>query len=235
LHRLDLIADGLQQLNADIILLQEVFAQVPVGIHTGKYLAKALGLSLSFIPARKKLRMLGDKPTLCYSGLAVLSKSKPFNTHPIRLPMDERDGERIGQMTNLHMFGLNLQIGNVHLSHLNDADALRRQQLETMVKAMDRNADISILGGDMNAPQGSDVFQGAPGYVSPNFTEKIPFSSLNPVNGYGTDIGIIDHLFLKTRKKILAINARIALDTPDTQTGLYPSDHKAVVMDVQFS
>lgn len=230
-RRLPLMIAGLERLQADVILLQEVFAQAPTGMHVGERLADALGMVLSYVPARTKVRKLNSVPILSHSGLGVLSKSPIMKSHSIRLPQDERDGERLGQCVTLNARGVKMQIGNVHLTHLADCDGLRRQQLQAVVAALDDDADLTLIGGDMNAPVGHSIFEVLEGFGAPCFTAGLPTSSLNPVNGEEIATGVIDHVFARIKPgRDIAWHARLALDDRDLKTGLYPSDHKALVV-----
>lgn len=230
-RRLPLMVAGLESLQADVILLQEVFAQAPTGMHAGERLADALSMSLSYVPARKKLRKLNGSPILSHSGLGILSKSPILKSRSVRLPQDDRDGERLGQCVTLNVRGVNLQIGNIHLTHLPDCDALRRQQLQTVVNELNDDADLTIVGGDMNAPYGHSIFEVLEGFSTPCFAGGLPTSSLNPMDGGELTAGVVDHVFARPAPGCdIAWHARLALDDRDVQTGLYPSDHKALVV-----
>lgn len=235
-RRLPLMIDGLAALKADIILLQEVFAQSPTGLHVGQRLASALGMDMHFVPARKKIRSLNGAPILCHSGLAVLSQAQIRDGHAVRLPMDERDGERIGQRVSLTLRGIDVCVGNMHLTHLPNADALRRRQLQTMLKACGETADLTVLGGDMNAPQGHALFKVLEGFVPLECRDAESASSLNPMADGSPPPGIIDHLFLRRNQGgDVSAKARLALHEGDARTGRYPSDHKAVVANLILS
>jgi endonuclease/exonuclease/phosphatase family metal-dependent hydrolase len=228
--------DGLAALKADVILLQEVFAQSPTGLHVGQRLATALAMDMHFVPARQKLRTLNGSPILCHSGLAVLSKTPIHDGHAVRLPMDERDGERIGQRVSLTLRGIDVCVGNMHLTHLTDAHALRRKQLQAMLKACGERADLTVLGGDMNAPQGHALFKVLEGFVPLDHSDVEPASSLNPVADTSPPPGIIDHLFIRRNQGgDVSAKAHLALHEGDARTGRYPSDHKAVVANLSLS
>ena len=237
-QRLQLIAAGLEVLGADIILLQEVFAEASTGLHVGEHLGNELGLHMSFAPMREKTREREGVPMLCYSGLAVLSRTAILGSRIMRLPMDERDGERVGQVVKIKMNGMCLEIGNVHLTHLDDADDLRREQINLVTQGLDRTADLVILGGDMNAAQGHAIFQGLTGFNTPTFTDPAPLTTLNPINGQqpGSGPSIIDHIFVHAGGgRDLVARARTALDAADQNSGVYASDHMAVVVDVTLN
>lgn len=232
-RRLPLMIDGLASLKADVILLQEVFAQSPAGMHVGRRLASALSMDMHFVAARQKVRLLNGAAVLGHSGLAVLSKTPIHDGKAVKLPMDDRDGERIGQRVLLTIRGLDVIVGNMHLTHLPDADALRRKQLQTMLWGCDEAADLTVLGGDMNAPRCNGMFQILEGFVAPDFSSVEQASSINPITGSSSVPGIIDHLYLRGHKGgEIKAKAHLALHEPHARTGRYPSDHKAVVVNV---
>lgn len=229
--RLPLMVDGLRPLGADVILLQEVFAEAPSGFHVGAHVADALGMHLSFLPARKKLRTYQGAPTLCHSGLAVLSVAPPLGQQAVRLPIDERDGERLGQIVKLDWGGLSIQLGNVHLTHLADADDLRRRQLQEVLVHLGDTADLSIIGGDMNAPLGHPLFDVMGGFRVSHW-QGVPQGTLNPVDGEA-GAGIIDHIYVRADEVLhVDMTSRPALCDQDCHSGLYPSDHRAVVSEI---
>lgn len=228
--RLRLMGAGLKALGADVVLLQEVFAQAPEGLNVARRLARETNMNYAFVPAREKIRKMDGMPILSQSGLAVLSRWPITNSRAVRLPMDERDGQRIAQVVEVVHEELVWRFGNVHLTHLSDRDDLRRAQLERLASAMGEGGDVRVIGGDMNAPAGHRVFDVLNGYRSSSFVGAPPPSTLNPVNGGKPSLGIIDHLFIATRPECMAkMQVRPALHEPDPRTGHYASDHMAVV------
>lgn len=234
-RRLPLMIKGLAELQADVILLQEVFAQAPLGMHVGQRLADALDMEMHFVAARKKLRRLNGAPVLCHSGLAVLSKIPIRSAQTIKLPTDERDGERVGQCVTFTFQGRNITLGNMHLTHLPGADDLRRKQLRVMLKACSTTANMTLIGGDMNAPQGHELFDTLEGFVVPDFGDAPQPTSLNPMPGCEEKSGVIDHIFVRGHAGgKVTCKARVALNERDDRTGLYPSDHMAVVVNLML-
>ena len=60
--------------------------------------------------------------------------------------------------------------------------------------------------------------------------ERFPASSLNPMNGYEPTAGVVDHVFVRPALGLdVRWDARFELYDRDVHTGLYPSDHKALV------
>jgi len=240
-RRLPLMVAGLADLDADVILLQEVFAQIPRGLNVAQRLANELNMDFAYSPARKKIRLLGDAPLLCHSGLAVLVKGSVKKYETVCLPEDARDGERLGQWVSVKTGDISVLIGNVHLTHLKDEDQLREKQLQTLVHHRETQGrhDVCILGGDMNLKANHPIFHRlhkTNGLHPIAFTQDhSPRTSLNPIDGNDVDAGVIDHIFVKAdQKTIVAAHARPALNKPDGQKGIYPSDHMAIVANIEL-
>ncbi len=234
-NRLPSMVAGLRALGADAILLQEVFAEVPSGLDVSAHLAGALGMNTVYAPARKKLRKLNDVPVLSHSGLAVLARG-PIGAHEsVHLPDDERDGERLGQMVQVKVRGVDVVIGNVHLSHLPGQDNLRRRQLACLADNLKRFAGgkLCFAGGDMNAPAGHDIFNALDDFTPLAVSEDGMRTTLNPVGGKQPQTGIIDHLFVSDPNgRVREARVQVALHQPDGVHGVFPSDHRAVIADV---
>ena len=234
-NRLPSMVAGLRALGADVILLQEVFAEAPSGLDVSAHLAGALGMNTVYAPARKKLRKLNDVPVLSHSGLAVLARG-PIGAHEsVQLPDDERDGERLGQMVQVKVRGVDVVIGNVHLSHLPGQDDLRRRQLVYLAEHLKRFGGdmLRFAGGDMNAPAGHDIFDVLDGFTPLSVPGDGMRTTLNPVGGKPLQAGIIDHLFVSDPNgRVRETHVQVALHQPDGVHGVFPSDHRAVVADV---
>lgn len=238
-HRLTLMSAGLKTVDADAILLQEVFLEIPTGLNVAGRLAERLDMDVAFVPARKKLRTMNGTTVLSFSGLAVLTREPIQKCEQIRLPDDPRDGERLGQMVSVTIKGLDVLFANVHLSHLPNEDDLRRRQLDTMVTTLDGadDCDVAILGGDMNLAHDHDLLENLKndhGFQCAAY-DVLPESTLNPVDAESSILGVIDHLFIKAGcVNPSRIYARTALNHKDITCGYYPSDHMAVVADIDI-
>jgi endonuclease/exonuclease/phosphatase family metal-dependent hydrolase len=152
-RRLELMSQGLRQIEPDILLLQEVVVTPDRRLDTAGHLAAALGHSCLFVPARRKLRDIEGTTADCYSGLAVLSRYPIRPRETLRLSDDPRDGARHCQLVAVDLAGCRLLVANTHLTHLPDHDELRKTQLREIVEGMRRLAAATpaILGGDLNA------------------------------------------------------------------------------------
>jgi len=236
-RRLALMSAGLKAVDADAILLQEVFWEPPTGLNVAGRLADSLGMDVAFVPARKKLRTMNGSPVLGFSGLAVLTREPIQGGEQIRLPEDPRDGERMGQLVTATIKGLDVVFANVHLSHLPNEDGLRQRQLDTVAAALDSFAgcDVTVLGGDMNLEHGHGLLENLKndhGFQCAAY-DVLPKSTLNPVDAESPSLGVVDHLFVRAgRVAPLRISARTALSHKDVTCEYYPSDHMAVVANI---
>ena len=223
-QRLAAMARGLTPLSPDIILLQEVFSNRDGSDNTARFLGKELNLACAHHPARTKTRRLGDEQVLCSSGLAILSRYPIVWSERILLPGDARDGERIAQFCEISIERMRLLVVNLHLSHLEFADNLRRRQFDCIVgRAVEAwNHDHILLGGDFNADADAALFE---------LFHDYPM--LLPMRAWSADpIGLgVDHLFAIRRRHaapLLLSSASATLDQPDEQTGVLASDHVGV-------
>lgn len=237
-RRLALMSVGLKALSADIILAQEVFSELPNGQDVARAFADALEMNVAHAPARKKLRSLNGAPTLSCSGLAVLTRGAVRDHHIVRLPEDPRDGERLGQVVSTTIDKQDVLVANVHLSHLAGEDGLRQRQLDTLMGRMAQACehDVMVLGGDMNMTAEQPALAALHtkrGFLCVGHDGRVT-TTLNPVGGDAVEMGVIDHVFVKAGGGCRII-ARTALDARDDVTGLFPSDHMAVVVDIELN
>lgn len=232
--RLALMTSGLRELDPDIVLLQEVFAEVPSGLNVADHLADELDLQAAFVPARKKLREFQSNPVLCHSGLAVLTRGDILDNAKLNLPQDERDGERLAQFVSLRIDGVTVLIANTHLTHLGDAGDLRAQELDVLSAHLNDcpGHDVVVVGGDMNADETDAIFDVLDGFTSYPIASSP--TTLNPVNGKAPKLGLIDHLFVSAKDVAIKGQAGLSMDGKDETAGVFPSDHKAVVLDLSI-
>jgi len=233
--RVQAIAEGLKALDADIVLLQEVFASADGAIHTGEAVRERLRLPHVHAPARRKARALAGHDLESTSGLSVLTRLPVTEDDVLALPSDPADGERIAQIVTLDWNGGPLVVVNTHLTHLAGADALRIRQLAAIAEAVPEGVP-AIMGGDMNAEPDDAPIRwlhedsgltvadawGAAGGPQPTLTatDRTTLSE-----------GCIDYLFALARDGSAALaitEAGRVLDTPDPATGTMPSDHAGV-------
>lgn len=232
-RRLDLMIDGLGELQPDIVLLQEVFASDD-GLHdTALRISNALSMACVRAPSRAKNRMVDGRSIPSTSGLATLSRHPATQAHILPLPADREDGERIAHVARLSLEGHSIWVANLHLSHLPDAAALRRDQLTVVLKSVVAmaHADLFVVGGDFNASLESKE-------LSPFL--RSPWELNNPFHGqvkytHCADDGRvmdIDHILTGNCGSWRVTNASTAMNISDCDTSMPPSDHAAVVVDL---
>ncbi|MEM9744812.1 MAG: endonuclease/exonuclease/phosphatase family protein [Pseudomonadota bacterium] len=246
--RLALMSRELARLDADVLCLQECFAVCADddacmdGVHriadTGKTLAEALGMRLFHAPAREKQRTANGDRVRSTSGLVLLLRSQMAVgvAEVLDLLLDPRDGDRIAQSVTVRLPGAPaLRIVNLHLTHLRDRDDLRPLQLDAVLARWDPTDVPVLLAGDFNA-----TFDSAPlsalrdrtdldiGPVSP---ERWPTTMM-----LGPSSRAIDHVLLLrgAHDSTLRIqDRRRVLDCADS-TGLFPSDHAGVLVELEM-
>lgn len=169
-RRLELMAEALLPLEADVICLQESFAAH--GFDTANHLAQALGLYAYARPGRRKRRLLQGVERPSTSGLAMLTSKPLAREAALSLESDAEDGERIAQAGDISFGAASVRIVNLHLTHLRDAQILRARQLEASLEwaLTDWNGDL-VLAGDLNAsrqaPELAALRQARPGPQGP--------------------------------------------------------------------
>jgi endonuclease/exonuclease/phosphatase family metal-dependent hydrolase len=227
--RMHTLADQLKKLTPHIIACQECFLAKDETVDTLRFLAVELDMYYYFTLARLKERILNGKPVLSYSGLGVLSAFRLELLEEFTLPTHDDDGERKVQQLEIKLSdNKKLLLTNVHLTHLHNATHLRKEQIELIAKktALEGYAH-NFVCGDFNAAAESE--------------ELGLFKSLtNAINCYDTGGGLqppatminesaecIDHIFSLPAIQADALLTRsgVVLDTPDPETGVYPSDH----------
>lgn len=234
-RRVEAMAQGLAALQADVIALQEDLRTADGLTHTARALARALGMQLSWVPARPKQRRVGLRRTLTTSGLAVISRQPVLEQRVLALQEDARDGERVAQCVRLPGPAGDWWLVNLHLTHLGDRADLRRQQLEAVLRMMDEVAcaQAVVLCGDFNAgPDDAeiagpllrgalrDAFAGMPKVThvdAAGIERNLDHILFRPAEGWAVDVG----------------SATVVLDRPD-RTGVWPSDHRGVSADLLF-
>lgn len=146
--RLDVMAEVAIEVAPDIVLLQEAF--VGGGADTAARLAEALGLRSLAAPARAKPRLQEDGSMVdSTNGLAILCRREASEHRVIALPPHPDDPDRIALVARID----GVTVVNLHLTHLSDGDALRRDQILHLLDHLDPAAP-TILGGDLNAEAG---------------------------------------------------------------------------------
>lgn len=151
--RLELMAQGLQQLQPDIICLQESLRTLDRQMDTADYLGRKLGFEVLFGPGRLKTRTIEGEEHDCYSGLAILSRDNAVKYQLVQLPACPADTDRTALSALFDWNGLPLLITNTHLTHIPGKDALREKQLEAaLTSACELYSKISKGAAAINQP-----------------------------------------------------------------------------------
>jgi endonuclease/exonuclease/phosphatase family metal-dependent hydrolase len=213
-RRLVAMAEGLRAENPDIVLLQEALRAPEVRLDTAAYLAETLGMDYVAWHGRHKRRMIEGQEFDCTSGVAILSRVPIVASRIIALPSNPADGERAA---------LSVRIGQVeyvslHLTHLADGAALRRIQLETILRQIDNGP--ALLGGDFNAEPASILFDG------------LPMADCRTLAGIGAvptcECRCIDHVMAVGWSPVID-DVRLVLT--EAADGIVPSDHAGLAAD----
>jgi endonuclease/exonuclease/phosphatase family metal-dependent hydrolase len=220
--RLQLLGSGLGALDADVILLQEAF--VGGAADTARALGNELGMRVEYTSARRKMRPLEAELVESESGMAVLSRIPMVGVQAVPLPSDPRDGERVAQLIVL---AAQVVIGNVHLTHLRGAAALRQQQLDVMLRLIEAdNHQQCLLGGDFNAELADfrfkrwdvlDLYRAGGGAMPCATVGERCIDHVLSLSGAGAH-------------HARASGARLVL--AESVDGVFPSDHRGVSVDI---
>ncbi len=225
-HRLALMAQALGELAPDVVCLQESFKAE--GFDTAAHLGKALGLHVSIEPARHKVRLHEGRPLASASGLAILSRAAPQARGRIALPVSPADGDRIAQWIQA---APDLRILNLHLTHFlgPEASHLRGRQLAHAL-AEAASPGIGLLAvGDFNAPATAPELAAVAAALDPAAPPTLQGERAGPTE---RETPAIDHAVLVEAGPWRIARRFRALDRPDAN-GWFPSDHAAVVADLE--
>jgi len=222
-RRLSLMGSGLAGLAPDLVALQEVFIAPALGGNTARFLAAALEMQAAVLPLRRKERRLADigQGVDSWSGLAILSRWPILSQRAIPLPSDPRDGERAALAVEIDCAGRRIWVIALHLTHLTDGEALRREQWEHVVAAA---ADFPtvLVAGDFNAS--ADLFGVEERFIDcRRHLGQGPRSTL--IGGGPGDC--IDHILFSRDGELTPVRCQEAM----TDAAQAASDHCAVVAD----
>lgn len=235
--RLALMARELAALAPDVVLLQEVFVAPEIGADTGSHLAAALAMERAYAPAREKPRQIEGRRVNSQSGLATLSRWPIVQASVLSLAADARDGERIAQFVKIAVAGEPVLFVNLHLTHLEDANALRQEQLRQILDHLASldPPDTVVVAGDFNAPPDSAPLRWLcerSGFAVHNRIVDSPGQAWRPtklLSSSGREPRCIDYIFSLGDARWPAaeqISLERVLDRP--AAGLLPSDHAGV-------
>ena len=223
--RLTEMAAGLVALAPDIVALQEVFAAPKAGHHTAAHLAQALDMTATALPLRHKSRKVDGHAVESTSGLAVLSRLPVRSQRAVMFTGDHRDGDRAALIVDLDIDGQTTTVACLHLTHLEDADRLRRQQWREAEAALSGCANV-LVAGDFNAP--IEVFDLAGGRLADSRQACGEPARSTVIDGPPQ---CIDHVLFASAGAWRPTRWATALAEPGPRTGVTASDHLAVVVD----
>jgi len=236
--RIRLLARRLRDLAPDIVLAQEVFASEDGRYDTAADIAGALGLALATAPARRKPRSVDGTSLMSTSGLAVFSRLPIVSGEAVPLPTSDADGGRVVQIVRVRTGVRTLRLINLHLSFLGGAegDAMRTRQWQAVEDRLTEHNLPTLVAGDFNAAptaplmrmlMGDSRFDFGPGIAASPSTS---FGGLLPGAGAGE---VLDYVF-SADPAIRILSRDVALREIDPALATAPSDHAAVVVDVEF-
>jgi endonuclease/exonuclease/phosphatase family metal-dependent hydrolase len=232
------MAQQLQAMAPDVVLLQEVFTSLDGRWHTARDLARALGMQWAFAPARPKLRCCDGVWTDSHSGMAVLSRGPIQTEHVVVLPTSVADGGRVAQWCDVNLNGQALRLANVHLSHLlpeQGGAELRQQQLRHVL-CLSELQDFhvpALVCGDFNAslqsPELSPFMAPVGDWCDAHRTAGAPRKCTHvTVDGEGFDL---DHVLFHCKSALHWRAASVVMQGPSAPGGVPPSDHAGVCVD----
>ncbi|MEL7109707.1 MAG: endonuclease/exonuclease/phosphatase family protein [Pseudomonadota bacterium] len=240
-ERLNWMGQGLKALAPDVVCLQEAFDCPERDADTARELSSVLGMQAEVLPARQKLRLFeGDRRT-SRSNLAILAKRPMTRLEDTKLPGHAADNDRWAMQVNIPTgAGARLRIINTHFTHLRDqaGPLVRAAQAERVASLTDLQAfETVILCGDFNDEWDSPSLK--PLSVRPwlepqddeggaTFIGASPDSPVSPRR--------LDHIQVASAPsdEITVRNRSRALAMPVGPNNEYPSDHAALVIDLEI-
>jgi endonuclease/exonuclease/phosphatase family metal-dependent hydrolase len=193
---------------------------------------------------RFKTRICEGRAVAGWSGLALLSRESWVEQDVLHLPSDERDGERIALIGVTFYEDRQVILANTHLTHLRDADDLRRTQLETVLAhpLLNQPGSLRLLCGDLNTTADGPVLSPfLDGSRTPRLRDTYtlgggsePRGTLAPLPGDPDPsqrpcIDFILALEDGDGAPLAFQDSRIVLNRPRPNTEIYPSDHFGVM------
>jgi endonuclease/exonuclease/phosphatase family metal-dependent hydrolase len=237
----------LGSLGADVVCLQEVYADAAAGDDQAHDLAAALGLHLA--------RTCDREGRALSFGTAILSRWPLADIVTVRLPRhDGGPSARAAVVARVERPGSAFSLASVHLTWQYHASRERERQLDVIVAELARRQRDDgldhppVLAGDLNAVPESDEVRRLTGLAEPYQPDLVftdcwaavgdgPGHTWTRDNPHTADAQFprrrLDHVLVGwPRPKPLANPLRASLAGIDEVDGVVPSDHYAVVVDL---
>lgn len=200
------IVDVLEELNADIVVLQEADRRVGAraGVLSRGRLARDLGYELADLSVRPKSHGWHGNAVLHRNGMQIAK------TDRIDIPTVEARGAVSVRFSNpdIEIIG----------AHLGLTPGMRRKQMAALSARIKNTAHPVVIAGDFNEwKQNISVFDGIGEMVTPGLS----FRASRPVAALDRFVlkGPVSHIFSYVHKSDLAMRA---------------SDHLPVIMDIEL-
>lgn len=244
-RRLPKIVSGLQQLDPDIVCLQEAFQCEGAGADTSAKIAEALAMHVFDLKARYKKRAFKGKERHSYSNLAMIVSPSFSQETDIKLPSHEKDDDRWAMTvketaTNYPI----IKVTNTHLTHVRDAEGVRLRALQAeVVKSISKPQEncLSIVCGDFNALwESADLspLSQLDDLVTP-MERDLKGSMIGPKYNSSRVSPRIDFVFVRCGQdlvdRVRVVREFVAMDETFGKENLNPSDHAAVVVDLEVT
>lgn len=244
-RRLELMANQLRTLEPDLLCLQEVLQTGDKKLDTADFLAKNLTLERVFSPARLKKRDVENVKKKCYSGLAILS-AHPIIDHQIDILTGiPEDPDRIALTAKVEVEGAPILLTNLHLTHIENADNTRLNQLRESFEAVKKQATGIpwFCCGDLNCyldkARLKELQQLTGLHIEDCYLTgggQLPGATLiDPrTRNWARRIDYILNLTQQGSPQISCRNSSVVLDSWDAE-GVSASDHYGVMTDIIIS
>jgi endonuclease/exonuclease/phosphatase family metal-dependent hydrolase len=239
--RLAWLVEEVRRLRPDVLLCQEVFREEGGERDTLEALKRGLGLQAAWAPARHKQRACEGQEVTGWSGMALLSRHPWAYVDALELPADGRDGERVAQVGLLEFGEQSVVFANVHLTHLRDADSLRKCQLQTVLShpLLKMRQALRLIGGDFNARHdgpllGEFLASAAAGSLLDSYVagrgapERETLAPREQSGGARPCVDFILSLAEDAESHPVFRSSAVVLKNPDPKTKTLPSDHYGV-------
>ena len=238
--RISWLVEEVSKLRPDVLACQEVFREAEGDRDSLEALGRGLGMHAAWAPARFKQRCSEGDPVEGWSGMALFSRRPWTYVDVVDLPSDPRDGDRVAQVGLLEIEQGSVVIANVHLTHLRDADELRRRQIRAVLShpLLGMRQALRVVCGDLNSPSdGVFMTQLLNAEDAPHLLDcylagqgELDRATLPPRAELATR-PCVDYILsvadAPQQHPIFASSA-VVLKTPDPTTGALPSDHYGV-------